>query len=113
MPAHEPVRTAPVLVYRAPANYTEAARRAGVQGSVSLAFDVDESGHAQNVRVVRGLHPDLDRRAAESVLQWRFRPGAADGKPVRSQATAEVGFELANPPSPHAPSLRREADKRR
>jgi hypothetical protein len=47
-----------------------------------------------NPRVLRGVGYGLDEKALEAVAQWKFRPGAKDGKPVTVAATIEVNFRL-------------------
>jgi TonB family protein len=59
-----------------------------------LAVEVDASGRAINLRVVRSLGLGLDEKAMEAVRQWKFKPGYHDGKPVTVAATIEVNFRL-------------------
>jgi protein TonB len=65
------------------------ALRAGHQGRVMLAFQVDVDGHPQEIHVVRSSRsPLLDRAARQGVQRLRFRParlasGEAVAAPVR------------------------------
>jgi TonB family protein len=59
-----------------------------------MTFQVDTSGHPINIRMVRSLGLGLDVKAMEALNQWRFRPGAKDGKPVSVFGTVEVSFRL-------------------
>jgi TonB family protein len=77
-----------------PPEYSEVARKAGVEGVVVLYAEVDTSGQALNVRVIRNLGYGLDERAIEAVTKWRFRPALKDGKPVQVGSTFEVFFRL-------------------
>ena len=86
--------TPPVLIHKEDPEFSETARKAKYQGTVLLAIDIDASGHARNVRVVRGLGLGLDEKAIEAVSRWLFRPGAQDGKPIVTAATVEVNFRL-------------------
>ena len=86
--------TAPVLLYKKEPEYSEEARKAKFQGTVMLAVEVDASGRAINLRVVRSLGLGLDEKAMEAVRQWKFKPGYHDGKPVTVAATIEVNFRL-------------------
>lgn len=70
----------------------------GVQGAVVLQLEVGMEGRPDNIKVVRGLRPDLDRTAIATVQQWKFEPGKKHGKPVCVSATVEVNF--LPPPSP-------------
>ena len=86
--------TAPALLYKVEPEYSEEARKAKYQGTVVLYVEVDPSGRARNLRVVRSLGLGLDEKAMEAVNKWRFRPGYKDGKPVTVAATIEVNFRL-------------------
>jgi TonB family protein len=86
--------TAPALLFKVEPEYSEEARKAKVQGTVLLAIEVDRSGRAQNVRVVRSLGVGLDEKAIEAVRKWKFKPGYRAGKPVTVGATIEVNFRL-------------------
>lgn len=109
-PAAKP--TAPTLILQSPPSYTEAARKAGIQGAVLLALEVDENGQPDNIRVVRPLHAELDIKAIEAVQRWRFRPGTLEGRPVRTSVTAEVQFRLVGAPS-QGFSLKKPSDKKK
>jgi len=86
--------TAPQLVYKVEPEYSEEARKAKYQGTVVLYVEVDSSGRARNLRVIRSLGLGLDEKAIEAVNKWKFRPGYKDGKPVTVAATIEVNFRL-------------------
>ncbi len=107
----EPVRTPPRLLSQAPAAYTEEARRQGIEGIVILSVDIDESGIPRRARVVRSLDQGLDRKAIESVAQWRFAPGTLDGKPTPSNASVEVAFKLVGAPSRAPLTLKKPGEK--
>lgn len=85
----------PVLIYSIEPEFTEEARKARFSGTVILLAEIDETGRAVRMRVVRAVGLGLDERALEAVAKWRFRPGRGrDGKPVRTAATVEVNFRL-------------------
>jgi TonB family protein len=79
---------AATLMHRAPVAYPEAARRAGIQGTVVLDATLDGSGNVSDAKVISGP-TELRRAALDSVLQWHFANGAAGA--VR-QVT--IGFQL-------------------
>lgn len=85
---------APKLISKVEPKYSEEAREAKVQGRVVLGVVIDAKGRPENVKVIEGLEPSLDAKAVEAVRQWKFQPGAKQGKPVRVQATIEVNFRL-------------------
>ena len=88
------VVTQPAVVIKVDPDYAEEARKAKLSGSVTLRAIVDPTGHAVEVEVIRPLGPGLDENAVEAVEQWRFKPGAKDGKAVNVRVTIEVNFRL-------------------
>jgi len=86
--------SAPVLISKVEPEYSEEARKAKYQGTVLLYIEVNTSGLAQNIRVVRSLGLGLDEKAIEAVKKWKFKPGYKNGQPVTVQATIEVNFRL-------------------
>ena len=84
----------PVLIYRVDPEYSDAARKAKVQGTVALLIEVWPDGRAHNIRLEQGLGLGLDEHALKAVEQWRFKPGLKDGSPVRVRARVVVQFRL-------------------
>ena len=75
--------------------YPEAAKKAGVQGRVILQFVVDKDGSIDNVSVLRGVNPDLDKEAIRVVSNMpNWKPGMQKGKPVRVKYTVPIAFSL-------------------
>jgi TonB family protein len=81
------------------APYTEAARKAGVKGTVRLSALVGTDGCANDIRVLKGLGYGLDESAVETVKRWHWRterinfPKANDGtQPVRLTGI-EINFD--------------------
>jgi protein TonB len=75
-------------------DYTDEARRQGIEGEVVLEIIVLADGTVGNVRVVHGLRGGLDRRAIEAVRQWRFAPARRYGTPVDVVVEVAVEFKL-------------------
>ena len=74
--------SAPKLLHKVEPEYSEEAQRAGIQGTVVLYGEVAPDLLAHNLRVIRSMGHGLDERAIEAVIEWQFRPGEKDGKPV-------------------------------
>ena len=70
--------------------------RAGIQGHLSLAADVLETGVVGDVEVIESLDQvyGLDDQAINALRQWRFEPGTKDGKPVTVRVDVEMTFTL-------------------
>jgi TonB family protein len=86
--------SAPSLLFKKEPEYSEEARKAKYQGTVTLYVEVDPSGKAVNIKVLHSLGLGLDEKAIEAVKQWKFKPGMKDGKPVTVAASIEVNFRL-------------------
>jgi periplasmic protein TonB len=84
----------PVLLYKIEPEYSDEARKAKFQGTVVLYAEVNPSGRAVNVRIVRSLGLGLDEKAIDAVKKWKFRPGYKDGQPVTVAALIEINFRL-------------------
>ncbi len=90
--------SAPQLISKVEPEYSEEARRAGLQGTVVLYVVVDGNGAPRDFKVVRSVGLGLDEKAVEAVQKWRFKPGFKDGKPVSAAAQIEVNFRLVGNP---------------
>ena len=86
--------TPPSILREVQPDYTEEARRRGVQGDVELEIVVRADGTVGNVKIVRGLGSGLDQRAVEAVRQWRFSPAKRFGTPVDVLVEVAVEFKL-------------------
>lgn len=95
-----PVATSTVAPVR-----PEAARRAGVSGTLFVRAHVDAGGHVDEVvkekvlpARIRGRADDralaeLDAAALGAVMGWSFRPARADGRSVPAWITVPVTFD--------------------
>ncbi len=80
-------------------DYPEAARAAGLQGSVILCVSLDAFGRLEGVQVIQGLGFGLEEKAVDAVRRWEFKPATLDGKPVRVKQSVEVRFAFNQQPS--------------
>ena len=86
--------TPPELLREVKPEYTEDARRGGIEGDVELEIVVRSDGSVGDVKVLRGLGGGLDRRAVEAVRQWRFAPAKRFGRAVDVLVEVAVEFKL-------------------
>jgi TonB family protein len=84
----------PQLVREIRANYTDEARRRGVEGDVVLEIVVRRDGGVGNVRVLQSLGSGLEQKAIDAVKQWRFTPASRLGQNVDVVVEVAVGFKL-------------------
>lgn len=57
---------------------------------VTVLFVVNTDGTVENVRLLRGQHPEFDRLIIEAISEWRFRPAMRKGKKVRCMTELPV-----------------------
>jgi TonB family protein len=75
-------------------DYTEAAKKARVQGQLQLCGIVDENGRLQDIRIATPLGWGLDDQGVQTALGWRFTPATKDGKAVPVAIRVEFSFSL-------------------
>jgi len=81
------------LTYSPHPSYPELARRAGVEGLVTLQVCVTKDGSVQVQKVIEGA-PVLVEAASETVKRWRGRPLFVDGKQIDAISTVTFNFQL-------------------
>jgi protein TonB len=88
--------TVPTVVREVKPQYTTEARKARIQGVVTLGVVVAVDGTVGEVTVTQSLDQEygLDEQAIKAVKQWRFKPGTKDGKPVPVRVSIEMTFTL-------------------
>lgn len=63
--------------------YTAEAKDAGIEGDVYVEAVVTVEGNVVEPKLIRGLPDDeLNRRALEAIIKWKFEPGTKDDVPV-------------------------------
>ena len=78
--------------------YPESCKKEGISGRVTLSFTVSETGKVTDVKVLRGVHEDLDNeaiRVVSSSPDWT--PGKVDGKPVAVSYNFPIIFQTKKP----------------
>lgn len=84
----------PRKINETPPQYTEEARKEGVQGLVILQALINEQGLVEDVEVVQRLPLGLTEAAIESLRQWTFEPATLDGEPVAVFYNLTFNFRL-------------------
>lgn len=84
----------PRLLREVRAEYSDAARRANLEGVVVLEIVVRRDGSVGDVRVLKGLGLNLNEQAVKAVRQWRFAPARMKGTPVDVVVEVDVEFRL-------------------
>jgi TonB family protein len=75
--------------------YTEEARKLGLEGEVLVQVVFPASGPVQVVRVTKGLGHGLDEAAMRAAEQIKFKPAMQNGQPVDFPATVHIVFQIA------------------
>jgi len=83
-----------VVIIRADPQYTEAARRNAISGTVVLRAVFSSSGIVTNLRAVSGLSHGLTERAIDAARLMKFIPAIKDGKYVSQYIQIEYNFNL-------------------
>ena len=75
--------------------YPEEAVRDGIQGRVMVDFIIGKDGSVSDVRVLKGVSPELDAEAVKVVAASpKWKPGRLNGNKVRTSMTIPVEFRL-------------------
>lgn len=88
------VVTPPVPTYKPDPPYTQEARKAKIEGIVTLAITIDAQGDVTDCQVTDGLDKGLDQQAITTVRTWKFKPALRNGIPVAVRVSVVVNFKL-------------------
>ena len=77
--------------------YPQMAKDAGIKGTVYVQYIINRQGNVDQIEVVRGVHPSLDKEAIRVVKRLpQFVPGKQRGLPVNVKFTLPIKFTLIN-----------------
>jgi protein TonB len=76
--------------------YPEVARRARLEGKVTLQAIILKDGTVSEAKVLRAIPPGMgfEEEAVVAVQKWRYHPATQNGNPVDVYFTINVDFEL-------------------
>ncbi len=75
--------------------YPAIAQENGIQGRVFVAFVVNTRGEVTDVKIARGVDPNLDKEAIRVVSSMpKWQPGMQRGKAVKVSYTVPINFVL-------------------
>jgi TonB family protein len=84
----------PRVISQGEPEYSEEARRATVNSTVTVSLVVSENGAPQDIKVVHGAGFGLDEMAVRAIGTWRFEPGAKEGKPFPASTHVDLHFKI-------------------
>lgn len=84
----------PKIIYRVQPEYPTVALLPRIQGEVVLEAVINIKGTVESLRIVKSLHPILDKAAMKALDKWRFEPGKVDGRPVKAYFLLTIHFKI-------------------
>jgi hypothetical protein len=63
-------------------------------GTVEMQVDVDATGRASSVALMRSVDPTLDKYAAGVLMRTKYKPARCDGVPCRQQYPFSLSFVI-------------------
>jgi TonB family protein len=75
--------------------YPSRAMELGIQGKVYIRMTIDKEGQVKDPTVIRGIDPECDQEALNTVLKFpKFVPAQVNGENVNSLFTLPIIFKL-------------------
>lgn len=74
--------------------YPEEARRAGIEGTVTLSITIDTEGKVVAAKVISGPGYGLNEAAREAIKRFRFKPAVKGGEAVSTEMKYSYTFLL-------------------
>jgi len=84
------------LIREVPAVYPDAAKAAGIQGTVCFEMVVSRDGEPLDIRLLSSPDACLTESALEAVRQWRYAPTLLNGAAVEIVTDVNVSYTLAH-----------------
>lgn len=90
----EPNKTPLKVTYKQKAQYTDKAKQAGVQGTLTLLVGFASDGTIEHVLLLKPLGYGLDEQAVAAARAMKFEPETVDGKPVSTVRPVSYTFNI-------------------
>lgn len=90
----EPGVTPLKIIKKSPARYTESARAAGAQGTITLAVIFGANGRVETVLLLKRLERSLDQQAVAAARNIQFEPMKRNGVAVPVVKMIEYSFSI-------------------
>jgi len=82
----------PVAMTKVDPAYPSSLQHDGIQGTVVLYAIIHADGSVGDIRILHGLHEQLDANAVKALSRWKFRPATKAGAPVDLEAVVQIPF---------------------
>ena len=70
------------LKKRPPLDIPDEVKEKGIEGTVKIVIDIDDTGRVFAARIKKSLHPAADEACLQSWKKALFQPAEQDGSPV-------------------------------
>jgi TonB family protein len=75
--------------------YTDEARRKGLEGVIVFLVTISDQGVAEQISLVKTFDASLTASAVQTIHGWRLKPAiGADGKPFAARVPVQVTYRL-------------------
>lgn len=75
--------------------YPKKALKQRIEGKVFIGFVIEKDGSITNIKIIRGLSPEIDAQAGRVISDSpNWLPGIQNEKPVRFHYVVPIGFKL-------------------
>lgn len=76
--------------------YPEMAKKAGIEGLVTVQFIVNKKGEVEQPQILRGIGGGCDEEVLRVIRLMKFTPGVQNGNFINVRMAQSVRFELQN-----------------
>ena len=76
--------------------YPSDALAEGIEGRVTVRMVIRKDGSVDDIKILKSVHPSLDREAARVIKLLKCQPGRQKGEPVNTYFQLPVWFRLKN-----------------
>lgn len=84
----------PTPIRRITPVYPEKCKKEGIEGTVVLEIKIDEEGNVIDAKILKSVHPNIDKAAMEAIKKWKYKPVLKDGKPAPVVFAVTINFWL-------------------
>ena len=84
----------PTPIRRITPVYPEQCKKDKIEGTVILEIKIDPEGNVIDARVLKSVHPELDKAAMEAIKKWKYRSVLKDDKPAPVVFAVAINFWL-------------------
>jgi len=84
----------PTPIRRITPIYPEQCKKDKIEGTVVLEIKIDAEGNVIDSKILKSVHPDIDKAAIEAIKKWKYEPVLKNGKPVPVVFGVTINFWL-------------------